>query len=118
MIQKRMSQLDFSDNILMEFNMISLSNFYERAVRELEDFFHVFNLHEGLTDEVLKGDDESFCRTHFLENLYMSHLTQEQVVKYVNILKKRIKDIERVIDRHFKMIHEYIIKDVVDVFEK
>ena len=47
----------------------------------------------------------------------MSHLTIEDVIKFVSILKKRIKDIEEVIDKHFSMIHDAIIQDVKDIFD-
>lgn len=54
LIKKRMERFDYSENILIEFNMENLSNFYERAKRELEDFRQLFRTNGPFPDYMLK----------------------------------------------------------------
>ena len=53
----------------------------------------------------LKKDDIIFSmRENFLEICYNSKVPQDNVMDYLNMLQKRINDIEGVIDHHFSMI--------------
>jgi len=54
LIKKRMERFDYSENILIEFNMENLSNFYERAIRELEDFRQLFRTNGPFPDYMIK----------------------------------------------------------------
>lgn len=63
-------------------------------------------------------DSESQLRVNFLELCYINHITQDQVLRFQKILMKRIKDIEHVIDKHFKMIQVNIINDVKEIYER
>lgn len=49
-----MERFDYSENILIEFNMENLSNFYERAIRELEDFRQLFRTNGPFPDYMIK----------------------------------------------------------------
>jgi hypothetical protein len=43
-------------------------------------------------------------RNDFLEHCYLSGVVEDEVTLYDNLLKKRIRDIEEVIDQHFVTI--------------
>lgn len=50
-------------------------------------------------------------RDLFLEQCYMSNITEEDVKEYDDLLKKRIRDIEEAIDSHFEFIKTAIRED-------
>lgn len=43
-------------------------------------------------------------REDFLEQCYLSGIVEDEVELYDNLLKKRIRDIETVVDKHFETI--------------
>jgi hypothetical protein len=50
-------------------------------------------------------------RENFLEQCYMSNLSEEDVKDYDNLLRRRVKDIEEVIDTHFEFIKSTIVEE-------
>ena len=52
-MQKRMERYDYSDNVYEEFDCQNLSNLYERSVKELEDFWELFNWDKEIGNELL-----------------------------------------------------------------
>ena len=55
-MQKRMERYDYSDNVYVEFDCQNLSNLYERSVKELEDFWELFNWDKEIDNELLDPD--------------------------------------------------------------
>jgi hypothetical protein len=70
LLKKRLKRPDYSDNIIGEFSTENLSNFYERSIRELHDFWEIFQYNDEISDEMLSPDSKSPYRTLFLETLY------------------------------------------------
>jgi succinate dehydrogenase flavin-adding protein (antitoxin of CptAB toxin-antitoxin module) len=50
-------------------------------------------------------------RENFLEQCYMSNLSEQDVKIYDELLKKRTKDLEGVIDGHFEFIKAAIVDE-------
>lgn len=113
-----MERPDYSDNIIMEFSTDNLSNFYERSKRELHDFWEFFQYNKLIDDELLCPNSTSPYRTLFLETLYTIRVSVEDCVAYQEFLLKRIKDIEIIIDKYFKMLQPTLIKRMKDNFDK
>lgn len=53
-------------------------------------------------------------RNEFLELCYLSGIVEDEVNLYDNLLKKRIRDIEEVIDKHFVTIKGVIVEEKED----
>ena len=65
----------------------------------------------ALTQKTYQKSDE---RIEFEERCYITKLTFREVQKYIELLKKRQKDIEEVIDVHFDSIKKNILKEKSD----
>lgn len=57
---------------------------------------------------------KSEARIEFEERCYMTKLTFKEVQSYIQMQKKRVDDIEEVIDSHFDSIKKTILKDKSD----
>lgn len=57
-------------------------------------------------------------RENFLELCYMSNINEEDVKEYEDLLSKRIKSIENVIDTHFELIKKTIIEEAEEKKER
>ena len=57
--QRRMSRSDFSQNLLLDLSIQALNNFYERAVKEIEEFWDVFHQVGDLPDEMILPESNS-----------------------------------------------------------
>ena len=66
---------DFSDNIYLQYDMLALSNLYERAMMEMKDFQAIFFLNEPIDGELLDQNPENHRRTFFLELCYLYRIT-------------------------------------------
>lgn len=66
-MQARKERHDYSENIYNEFDCENLSNFYDRAKKELTGFRDLFNLesHEEIDDELLDPDSNHPMRIVF-----------------------------------------------------
>ena len=119
-MQIRREKPDFSENILAEFDCLNLSNFYERAKKELVDFLDIFNLgpDDFIDYDLLEPDGEHPKKIMFQEICFMSRINNENVRKYQKFLHKRIRDIETIIDKHFKLIKPSLIQELKDDFER
>lgn len=69
---KKLKRADYSDNILAELSCENLMHFYERCLRERQDFWEIFRWEDQIGDELLTDNFEEFAdhRTLFLETLY------------------------------------------------
>lgn len=92
----------------MEFSPENLGKFYERSIRELQDFRRIFYWNKEIGYEIFSPDSKHPMRTIFKEVCYINRITQDEVVKYQFILMKRICDIEDTIDHHFDLIRDII----------
>lgn len=66
-MQARRERPDYSENIYNEFDCENLSNFYDRAKKELTDFRDLFNLepNEEIDEELLNPDSNHPMRIVF-----------------------------------------------------
>ena len=99
-----MERADYSENIYQEMSTDNLSNFYERTKRELKDFWELFQQDKLLGGELLCPDSNSPYKTLFMETLYTFRISVEDCIAYQDFLITRIKDIELIIDKYFKLI--------------
>ena len=98
----------------MDLDIKNLAMYYEKAQSELHDFRRLFKIND-FKDEVKAimkpmnaRVEKHDVRVHFEELCYTSKLSNEEVKKYIHFLKKRIRDIEGVIDMHFELIKKAI----------
>lgn len=68
----------------------NLSNFYERAKRELDDFYGLFHWSEEIGPELTDPSSDHPMRVIFEETCYLNKITTTQVLDYQYLLKKRI----------------------------
>lgn len=114
----------YSDNIYTELRIKGLSIFYQKAKSELHDFRRLFKM-RNYKDEILAttaplndNEPKSDIRIHFEEMCYVSKLKNSEVKKYLHFLKRRIRDVEMVIDSHFELIKKPIRQSKIDKFER
>lgn len=73
---KRIQRPDYSENIYKEFQVQSLSNFYERAKKEVDDFWDIFKWNREIKDDLLATDEQlKNHRILFQETCYTFKLT-------------------------------------------
>ena len=99
-LRQRKLRTDYSDNIFRELNMDSLNSIYERSTKEYEDFKAFFNINMATEKHMFnkKSSVPHRLRNEFLELCYLSGVVEDEVMHYDNLLKKRIRDIEEVIE--------------------
>lgn len=104
----------FSDNIIKEFTTKNLSNFYDRCRRELGDFRLLFSLEpeQEIDNEFLEVNE------NFVQVCQMFRVTPIQVRRYYRFLENRVKEIESVINSHFNLIKETLLKQMKEDFER
>lgn len=108
----------WSDNIYLELNIPNLQKFYDRSLKELKDIFAYFGIEKNsrkdneelVCTEVPKGRKKSDERIEFEERCYITKLSFREVIKFFEMQKQRIKDIEEVIDQHFNNIKKEILR--------
>jgi hypothetical protein len=107
-----------SDNIFMEINIINLKQFYERARKEQKDINNYFLVtkenEQVVLTRVLPGKKKPELRIQFEEKCFMTKLSHQEVVSYLQMMKKRVADIEEVIDSHFDLLKKVILKEKQD----
>ena len=92
-----------------------LLKFYERSWKDLLDFWNVFRFDQWIDLAVL--DNKVTKWKVFEEISYVNRVSRDQVIKYQNILTRRILEIEQVIDKQFNTILEEIRQNFIDKFE-
>ena len=113
----RMQRADYSENCLLEFSIKALDQFYQRAKKELLDFWDIFHLYEEFPDDMISPNSKSHLRVHFLEICFINRITTDQILQYQRLLQRRIRDIEGIIDKHFELIKEDVVQDVRNIYE-
>lgn len=99
----------------MELNIINLKQFYDRARKEMNDINKYFLITKDNEKQVLtpvsRGKKKPELRIQFEERCYQTKLSHLEVVQFLDFMKKRVKDIEEVIDKHFDMVKIVILKE-------
>lgn len=106
---KKAERADFSNNFLRELSPLNLSNFYQRAKRELEEFRGLFHWNSEIGPELIDPKSTHPMRVIFEETCYLNKISTQQVTDYQFILFQRVLDIEDVIDNHFNLIKPVLI---------
>jgi len=73
--KKKADKPDYSDNILNELSPENLSNFYERAKRELDEFRGLFHIDKEIGPELTDPSSEHPRRVAFQEICYLNKIT-------------------------------------------
>ena len=80
----------WSDNIFMELNIENLKQCYIRAQQDLKDINKFFMISSATRKEVLtiisKKGKRTDLRVQFEEKCYLTKLTQEEIVNYLEML--------------------------------
>ena len=63
---------------------------------------------------VLPGKKKPELRIQFEEKCFMTKLSHLEVVSFLQMMKKRVADIEEVIDSHFDLLKKVILKEKQD----
>lgn len=107
-----------SDNIFMELSIINLKHFYDRARKEQRDINKYFLITKENEKRVLtpvtRGKKKPEGRIQFEERCFLTKLSHLEVVQYLDMMKKRVADIEQVIDAHFDIVKIVILKEKQD----
>lgn len=111
---------DYTANILLELNTDNLQLYYLRAKKDIDDFLDVFNLEvtEEINDSLLDPEGKHPMWEVFMEICFIHRLKAAKVQKYYKFLKKREKDIEKVVDKHFGLLRKPLIELRKAEFEK
>jgi len=101
--------------------MENLSAFHMRAHRELLDFYAFFGINESTRPYIFPI--EKPLKAHKLRRAFEEHcrdsaIRPEQVEEYEELLLKRKRDVEAVIDDHFKQIREVIEDEKLEKRER
>lgn len=90
-----------------------LDSIYERSRKEHQDFLAFFKINMATEKHIFDKNKEPIhkLREDFLEHCYLSGIVEEEVTLYDNLLRKRIRDIEEVIDMHFETIKSAIVEE-------
>ena len=103
---------DYTDNILLELNCHNLQLYYLRAKKDIDDFLDVFNLevYEEIDENLLNpiGKRHKKWET-FMEICFIYRLKAVKVQKYFKFMKKRLLDIEKVVNKHFKLLRKPLL---------
>ena len=87
------SKAAWSHNIFKELSANALQDFYLRANKEREDIRAFFNLNE-YNEELCFQKSKSPEREAFMELCYLCRVTEDKVNDYLQMLRKRVIDIE------------------------
>ena len=90
-----------------------LDSIYERSKKEHQDFLAYFKINMATEKHMFnkKIKPSHKLREDFLEQCYLSGIVEDEVELYDNLLKKRIRDIEDVVDKHFATITGVILEE-------
>lgn len=108
----------------MELNVDNLIYMYEKARKEevdIKDFFNIRSHADAklvLTPPINRRVKKQELRIIFEELCYTSKLTYSEVNNYLNMLDRRVHDIEKVIDSHFDLIKKTIYQQKADKIER
>lgn len=111
--RRRLDDNGFAENFFLELNMLSLNSFYQRAQRDLLEFLAYFRINRR-TEKIFFGKDDRYHENYLLEEFrlrcFFNGLHSKDVLAYWSELLRRKTDIEKVIDGHFEMIKDSILK--------
>ena len=113
-----------SENVFMELNVVNLQHMYDKAKRELKALQHFFNIRSEedaaivLTPPANRRVKKHELREIFEELCFTAKLQYSDVFDYFDDMRKRITDIEKVIDHHFNLIKDSIYQSKVDAIER
>lgn len=96
----------------------SLSNIYERANRDLTDFWELYQYNYEIPENLLDPDNHSPYKDLFLETCYTYRISVDDAFTYQKFLKDRIKDIEAVVDRYMNLLKTTLVDKMKSGFEK
>lgn len=122
--KKLMLHPNLSDNIYNEMNIKNLKFMYEKSLKEETDIKSYFNIRNEadakiiLVPPVNRRVKKHELREIFEELCFTAKLQYADVFDYLDDMRKRVLDIEKVIDHHFKLIQESIYQSKVDAIER
>ena len=113
-----------SDNIFVEMDILNLKKTYQRAQSELHEAFKLFEIKNpvdesnALTQPINNKIKKHEIRIKFEELCYTCKVTNQEVKKYFDMMKQRVREIEDVINKHFELIKGTIRQDKIDKIER
>ena len=122
--KKLMLHPNLSDNIFNEMNVKNLKHMYEKSIKEEADIRSYFNIRNEadarviLTPPINRRVKKHELREIFEELCFTAKLQYSDVFDYFEDMRKRVTDIEKVIDHHFGLIKDSIYQSKVDAIER
>ena len=108
----------------MEFNIQNLKFMYDKALKENSEINYFFNIRTPsdaeliLTPPINRRVKKHELRIIFEELCYTSKFHYNDVFSYLDMMKKRISDIENVIDHHLELIKQSVYQSKLDKIER